>query len=486
MKNTYKNSTIVGIAFIFLFIASCTDFLEEEVYTQYNPDTYLQTEQGINSILVSAYDDMHSRNLDVLKGYNIHEWCGDIMWEYAGGYNAATVPFSTFTWDPQTSQHSFDAHYSGYYVSIRNANSLLDEIDNVTGLSAELVSQLKAEARFIRAADYYFLWDLFGPVPLITSTADLDFEPVKATEEELDQFITTELAAAAADLPLEQDLWGKATKGAALALLGKYYLNSKQWQKAADLNEDVIDLDQYSLYSGDLANMFAVENEDNEEVIFTNPALPTLNSFFYMAGAFPPNYPVLSNWRNWGAQFCIRNDWVQTYHPDDKRRSWFLFEYVDTKGNYHNLLDATDQARAVRCFKFVPDPEAVNHQHGNDVPSIRYAEVLLNRAEALNEINGPNQESIDLLNQVRQRAGVPLYRVSDFVSKDELRDALLDERGWEFVVELQRRRDLIRHGKFISSAIERGATNAKDYMVRYPIPIVEINANPNLEQNTGY
>ncbi|MCG8310246.1 MAG: RagB/SusD family nutrient uptake outer membrane protein [Cytophagales bacterium] len=486
MEKTYKNITVIGIAFILLLSTSCTDFLQEEVYTQYDPDAFLQTEQGINSVLVSAYDNLHSRNVDVLKSYNVHEWCGDIMWEYAGGYNAATVPFSTFTWDAQTALHSFDTQYRGYYVSIRNANSLLDEIDNVTSLPVELVSQLKAEARFIRAASYYFLWDLFGPVPLITSAATLDFEPLRATEDEFDKFITSELTAAADELPVNQDLWGKATKGAALALLGKYYLNSKQWQKAADLNLDVMELDQYSLYSGDLKNMFAVENEENEEVIFANPALPILNPFMYMAGAFPPNYPVLSNWRNWGAQFCVRNDWVQTYHPDDKRRDWFLFEYVDTKGNYHDLLDPADKGRAVRCFKFVPDPNAIDHRHGNDVPSIRYAEVLLNRAEALNEINGPTQESIDLLNQVRQRAGVPLYSVSDFVSKDELRDALLDERGWEFVVELQRRRDLIRHGKFISSAIDRGATNAKDYMVRYPIPIVEENANPNIEQNPGY
>jgi hypothetical protein len=117
---------------------------------------------------------------------------------------------------------------------------------------------------------------------------------------------------------------------------------------------------------------------------------------------------------------------------------------------------------------------------------IRYAEVLLNAAEALNEINGPNQEAIGYINQVRERAGVPLYSVSDFASKEELRDAILDERGWEFVSEGLRRMDLVRQGKFISRAKARGVSHAQDYMMRFPIPQAEINSNPNLEQNEGY
>ncbi len=79
-----------------------------------------------------------------------------------------------------------------------------------------------------------------------------------------------------------------------------------------------------------------------------------------------------------------------------------------------------------------------------------------------------------------------IISLSDFPSKEVMRDALLDERGWEFVAEGMRRMDLIRHGKLISGAISRGAENAKEYMTRYPIPLNEIEANPNLIQNTGY
>ncbi|MFZ5431519.1 MAG: RagB/SusD family nutrient uptake outer membrane protein [Bacteroidota bacterium] len=472
------------LAVIVMSAIACKDFLKEEVYTQYDPDVYLQTEGGINSILVAAYRNMHVTSNMRDRMYTLQEFPGDIMWDWGGGYEAIAILFMTFTWDSQNTM--FTAPWQSYYQSIRDANALLDNIDKVTAISPEKVKQFKAEARFIRAADYYFLWELFGPVPLITTAAELNFEPVRATTEEFNTFLVTELQAAASDLPVTQTQWGKATKGAALALLGKYYLNSKQWQLAAELNKQVIDLNKYKLFTGDLKNMFAVANEVNDEVVLTAPSLPTLNANTYMAHAFPPNYPIASNWLNYGTQFCIYNNWVRTYHESDKRLGWFIFGYTDTSGKPVDLWDPKSVGRGVRCFKYVPDPNGISANHGNDVPMIRYAEVLLNRAEALNELSGPTTESVGLLNQVRQRAGIPLYAVSDFPGKDALRNALLDERGWEFVAEGMRRVDLIRHGKLISRALARGASNAKDYMTLYPIPLDEIKANPKLIQNDKY
>lgn len=482
----YINSRLKqGLFFICLLSTiSCSDFLKEEVYTQYDPDVYLQTEEGINSVLVAAYNNMQLTTNMRDRMNTLNEFPGDIMWDWGGGYEAIAVVFMDFTWDSQNTM--FETPWQQYYQSIRNANALLDNIDNVTSLSPERVSQLKAEAVFIRAADYYFLWELFGPVPLITTASELNFEPVRATREEFDNFLVSELELAANNLPVQQDVWGKATKGAALALLGRYYMNSSQWQKAADTYKRVMDLNAYKLFDGDLANMFAVENEENEEVILTAPALPTLKSNNYMPHAFPPNYPLPANWQNFGTQFCMYNDWVATYHPEDLRLGWFLFEYIDTDGQLQNLWDPLSLGRGIRCFKYQPDPDALATNHGNDVPMIRYAEVLLYRAEALNELQGPNQESVDLLNQVRERAGVPTYAVSDFDSKEEMRDAILGELGWEFVAEGKRRVDLIRHNKLISRAHERGATNAKEHMTVYPIPLNEIKANPNLVQNPGY
>lgn len=486
MKKSINSSIkLCGYAIIVLLLFSCKKFLKEEVFTQYDPVAFLQTEQGINSVLNAAYNNMEVTSSMRERMYTLNEFPADIMWEWGGSFANSAILYMSYKWDVQ--QGFLKTAWQQYYVSILNANSLLDNIDNITSLPSEKVEQFKAEAKFVRAADYYFLWTLFGPVPLTTTTDTLSLKPGKATDEEFNAFITSELQTAANKLPPMQSLYGKATKGAALALLGEYYLNTHQWQQAADLNKQVMDLKQYKLFTGDIKNMFAVENEQNDEVVFTSPALPTLHGNLYMAHAFPPNYPIQSNWINYGAQFCVYNDWVKTYDQNDKRLQWFVFNYTDINGKYHNLLDPADQGKAVRCFKYVPDPNAISENGGNDVPVIRYAEVLLNRSEALNEINGPNQESVDLLNQIRTRAGVPEYNLSDFQSKDALRDSLLKERGWEFVAEGKRRMDLIRQGQLISHAQARGgASGAKDYMTRYPIPLDEIDANPNLEQNQGY
>ena len=480
MKKILKITSI--IVFI-LFIGGCSDFLTEEVFTQYDPETYLQTEEGINSILVASYNNMHAISNQRERLFTLSEFPGDIMWEWGGGFEALANVFIYYVWD--ASVGAINNPWQNWYQSIRNANSLLDNIEKATSLSPEKVKQLKAEATFIRAADYYFLWDFYGPVPLITTAAELNLEPSRPSAEEFNTFLAAELQAAANDLPLNQSLWGKADKGCAYALLGRFYLNTHQWQKAADACEEVIKLKKYSLFTGDLANMFAVQNERNSEIILVSPATSSDRFNAFMAHAFPPNYPVLPNWINFGAQYCVYNDWVVTHHEDDKRRGWYLWEYTDKSGVYHDLLDPSDKGRAVRCFKYVPDPDAVANRHGNDIVMIRYAEVLLNRAEALNETSGPNLESVDLINQVRTRAGIPGLVLSDYGSKEALREAILVERGWEFVVEGLRRRDLIRHGKLIERAKARGV-NAQAHHVLFPIPQAEINSNPNLEQNTGY
>jgi len=109
----------------------------------------------------------------------------------------------------------------------------------------------------------------------------------------------------------------------------------------------------------------------------------------------------------------------------------------------------------------------------------------MSRAEALNELNGPTQEAIDLINQVRTRAQADAITLAEYPDKESLRDFILAERGREFYDEGLRRDDMIRHGKFISNAVSRGL-NAKPFHVIYPIPQDQIDNNPNLEQNPGY
>lgn len=484
MKNIQKLSLVVALAGSMLIPMGCEDYLAEEVYTQYAPQDFLQNEDGIKKVLIGAYSRLQVNNGMREDQFTLSEFPTDMTLESGGQFEKDALPFMNFQWD--ASSGFLRSIWVQMYVAVRNANVLLENIDNVKSIPPARLAQYKAEAQFIRAEAFAHLYRYFGPVPLVLTTSTDDLQPTRPTDSEFVNFVSTELAAAAKDLPLKQDLYGKADKGTGLAVLTKFYLNTKQWQKAADAAKEVIDLNKYKLFP-EIENLFAVQNELNDEFIYVYPCLAQGPGNVYMPHAFPPNYPIQNNWINYGAQFRTYTSFYKTFDPADRRLRMIITEYTDTKGVKLKLLeDATGKPLDnARSFKYTPDPNAISQNNGNDIPVIRYADILLSRAEALNEVQGPNQESITLINQVRTRAGIKPLVLADFATKEALRTHLLNERGWEFFSEGKRREDMIRMGTFISNAKARGK-NAQPFHVLYPLPQAEVEANPNLKQNEGY
>lgn len=309
----------------------------------------------------------------------------------------------------------------------------------------------------------------------------------RAEQGEFIKYLVDDLTFAAENLPIEEEPIGKATKGAALAVLTKLYLHEKDWESVATTAQKVMDLHYYSLYE-DYKKMFTIEGENNKEYIYRAPCIAQSGyQNNYMPHAFPPDYPILTNWINFGAQFRTYSAFYDTFPENDARREILITHYTDQSGNEVELLRAEDGTPLdnVRSFKYWPDPNAVGEANGNDIVYIRYADILLCRAEALNELQGPNHESISLINEIRKRARTDEISLNDYPTKEALRDFILAERGREFFSEGLRREDLIRHGKFISNAIERGK-NAKAHHILYPIPQRQREANINLGQNPGY
>ncbi len=490
-KNIFKAAWFLSIL---LSTTGCKKFLKEEVYTQYDPSAFLKDKAGVDALLTGAYARSRivaydSRNYT----YLMNEITTDIAYEKGGGLERDAAPYVEFRW--ATNDQFLNSFWVKMYGAVASANTVLGVVDGLTDIAPADLNIIKGEARFIRAVSYYFLYNLFGPTPIIEiakgATPD-EIEAIgkstpRAAKDVFVKYLIDDLVFAAENLPKEENPIGRATKGAALAVLTKLYLHEKDWDKVIETSQKVTDLNYYSLYP-DFKTLFAVSGEGNKEFIYRAPCIAQ-NGFQnnYIAHAFPPNYQILSNWANFGADFRTYTAFYKTFESADVRKDLIITQYVNTSGTTVQLLEdnAGNPLNRAASFKYVPDPAAVGEFNGNDIVYVRLADILLSRAEALNEKNGPNTESIDLINQVRTRAKAPLKSIADFTTKEELRDFILAERGREFYTEGLRREDLIRHGKFISGAITRGY-NAGEHQVLFPIPQQQRDANSNLGQNDGY
>lgn len=474
-----------------LFVQSaCKKALEVTPPGELAPGNVLTTENGIRAVLFSSYSFMQNQTPSRFL-INNSEVTTDIGINSGGAEFLTLTQLINFTWDASLGTFQIDV-WAPNYRCIRDANIVLENVDHVK--TSEANKKLyTAEARFLRAFSYEMLYKWFGPVPLRTTSTS---EPVmaKATDADMKAFIETELTAAIADLPDpgKEEAFGRANKGAAIGVLAKYYLNTKQWQKAADACQQLMGFNYYQLFA-QYQHMFRVENEGNKEMIMVQPCRNEAGfGNWYSAGALPPNfktsaqipeYTWTSTMANFATQYKMRTAFTNTFDTtNDKRAILLIRRYVNVSGATVNLLATADNVRSLKYW----DNNTVGNHSGNDVPLLRYADILLTRAEALNELNNPTQEALDLINQVRKRAGLADLTLANATSKDVLRDLILRERGWEFYSEGKRREDLLRHDKFISLARARGVTVAADKHKLFPIPQTEIDANTACKQNDGY
>lgn len=475
---------------VLLALASCEDVITVEPQSELAPSNVLTTQSGLQAVLYSAYGNFQNQEPSRNR-INESEVTTDMAFNTGGGENLYLSQFTNFTWDPSLGTFLGDT-WAPYYYCIRDANIVLDNVANVTASDA-VKEQFRAEARFLRAYSYAILYSWYGPVPLRTSSTTTK-DQARATDEEMKTFIETELSECVTSLPDpgKEVAFGRATKGAAYAALAKFCLNTKQWQKAADASQAVMALNYYNLYPS-FTGLFRVENEGNKEMILVSPCLNVAGyGNWFMAGALPPAFRTTPQipgfvWTtamaNFATQYRLRTAFVNTFDlVKDTRAQLVVRSYVNTAGATVNLMTTPDNARSFKYW----DNSTLGNNSATDVPLLRYADILLTRAEALNELNGPTSAAV-LLNQVRTRAGLDNLAAADMASKEAFRDAILRERGWEFVSEGKRREDLIRHDKFISLALARGVTvaNATKHVL-FPIPQSEIDANQLAVQNPGY
>lgn len=476
MKN--KFSKILIICLLGVFFHSCEDTLEEVIFSELAPDNFLKTKEGINSLLNNAYATQQRTGQESFNAISTFQMPTGEIWNRGGSIETQLTPMSDYTWD---SNHTrFNGEWTNSYRAIRDANLLLDNLAD-SEFDADFVKDVTAQAKFIRAKAMVDIFDFFGPGPLFTSSVFDELEKARASDAEWIGQIEADLNDAINNLSADAP-YGVASSGAAAAILCKFYLNLKRWGDVVTMADRVINGSKYALYPTYI-ELFDIANEGNSEIIYTHPASSagTNSAVQINPLVFPPDFARASNIGLFAARCYFFDSFVDSYDPDDTRlgimvRSW---ETRDGNAVQGYGLDQTLPG------KYELDASAVGSRHGNDWPEIRYADILLSKAEAMNELNGPSQEAVDLWNQVRNRAGVSPYAVGDFTSQDDFRSKILAERSWEFAFEGKRRQDEIRHGVMISRAQARGK-NAQAFHVKFPVPQSEVDANKNLTQNPGY
>ena len=419
--------------------------------------------------------------------------------------------------------HKWDASHP--YIANVYRNLLRTSFSVTDLLRFNPNAQQAAEARFLRALTSFTILEAWDQVPYREKTTDPNEVPKVRKGAEAMDFIIKELTEALPALPDNGPAF-QATRNAARALLMKCHLqrgviknrqtptfDKSDMDQVIKYADDITGTNKYSLTSSYFDNFAPTNDQLSKELIFTlanrDPAAPGSNGtngvqFIYHNTLHYNSPNPMGGWNG----FTTLSDFYDKFNATDKRREasypgltdvtglkvGFLIgqqfgpnnvALKDRKGNplafkrEIKILETDPVAievNGIRVVKYVPDISSDQFPTKHDWVLLRFADVLLMRAEALLR-SGRAAEAVIPVNLVRARAGVtPMASVT--------LDQLLDERGREFYWEGKRREDLIRFGKFLMPWQEKEQSDPKRLL--FPIPNRSLAANPNLTQNPGY
>ena len=503
------------------FMPACTD-LEEEVFSAVTSDNFFQSEEELISALGAAYTSLYGY-MGTTSVWAAQEVSSDEMVvptrgpDWGDGGHWVRLHQQLWTAEDPTVNTTWNFLFGG----VSATNRLIFQFEELQNpLTDPFIGELKA----LRAIYYLWLMDLYGNVPIVTSFADADPTPATNSRAEVYSFVESELQAALNEVTSSVDgsTYGRVNQMVVQTALAKLYLNaevysgSPQWARAAAACDAVINSGNFSL-EGDYFANFNVQNEGSSEFIWAIPynsvfaggmnivmqTLSYLNQETYSLAAQP--------WNGW----CTLEEFFNSYEDTDLRKGQSNTEEGPStvRGNFlwgaqwdvsgkKRLVDDGTLASGVdpdgvpftiRPFINELFPEAWREagarntkfefeiggqpNMNNDFPLMRYADVLLMKAEALWRQNAGDAEALALVNQIRERAGVdPFAELTE--------DNLLAERGREMFSETVRRTDLIRFGVFTDEWWEKPAQ--EECKELFPIPKAQTDANPNLVQNPCY
>lgn len=450
-----------------LLMTSCGDsFFDLEPASSVTIDKVYKTASDYNVAVIGCYAKLQSQ-------VNFYTECCEYRSDNLslGAPTAGTqdrYDIDHFTEKP--SNGILSSYWANFNNNVYRCNLLLDQIDGAN-FAENLKKQYKGEAMFIRALNYFNMYRIWGGVPAtkhVVSAAEA-LKVARYSDEQMFDLIAGDLKEIVDNNYLPETYssadMGRATSGAAKALLGKVYLTFHKWTEAKDILSQLIG--KYQLVSP-IAQVFDVDNKNNNEIIFAVHFNKEIegegHSYWY-------------NLTNASDDTNQTSSLLNTFPTGDARKD--LITYVQVEKNVRLMNKFYDTKSPT--FKTV----------GNDQILLRYADVLLMYAEALNEIQYDASEgslALKYLNAVRQRAGISNLTVKQLPTQEKFRKGILVERQREFPYEGQRWFDLVRMG-FAKSVMAENGVEIKDYQLLFPISqqeIEKVGDKSILWQNPGY
>lgn len=493
-------------------VASCSK-LKPELYSNLTTANAYATESDIDAALTGVYADLAPFPGDGWMYYNGYlvmttDYTTDMGFSTAAG---DPTKLSIFTYDANNRYIRYNWQYM--YEVISNVNVLLAKIGDVA-MDETHRAQVIGQARFCRALAYRDLTDAWGPVPLLTElknpaeTYNMPLAPVA----QVDSLIISDCKYAIDNLP---EKWSdpkglsRATKGAALTLLGKVYMRAHDYTNAKTYIDQVLAMRDRGIYklNPDFKNEWAESNRMDMGMIFGILHEPAQNGG-EIANHFGPmdNPEVPNRWQYYAVSLYF---W-RKYDDADPRKQFFYYNYEGlaprdastTHGFFYMVPQPGQTTPPSDTVKFLPNVATKKYSYqmlsnsyydGRTIQIFRIADVILCKAEIENALNGP-AAALPYLNEIRGRAGAPQYgqnpRFPVPTSKEEMAQKILDERGFELVFEYKRRPDLIRFGKYEETSNEYlkaiGLPQVvKKNMEYLPYPLVDAQLNSEMQAANG-
>lgn len=486
MKKHFTYKFLVAISFIAVIFISCEQDLDVDPNDKISETDLLNNPAKAAQLINGIYDQLQDYDMNSFSWIGVTSITSDDADKGSTPSDSGSDKNKLDNLDFAASDVSFNAVWKARYSGIGRVNTALFYLDKLT-IDATLKNRLIGESKFLRALWYFDLVRCFGGVPIVVSS-DVDISDsetilntayTRKTKQETYAQIEADLLDAIDKLPLKSqyspaDL-GRATKGAAQALLAKVYLYEEKWQQSFDMTGEVMTSGQYALLP-DYAQVWREVGENKSESIFEVQAIAGNGITEYSYVQEPRGTPDLG----WGfntPSLSLTN----SYEAGDQRKAatimfipstlWDGFFAPATLNNPRYNYKAY-QSRIAETF-------TDRSQSGKNLRILKYSDVLLIRAEAAMHIGNTGEAAMQI-NAIRNRVGLP----------DALGltlQSVWNERRWEMAMEHDRWFDIVRTGQAQAAMAANGKTFIMGTHEVFPIPQEQITASGGrLTQNNGY